>query len=50
MVLSYKTLSNKLLHSFFLRKNWSKEAVNLRKISSTVQPKNSNRSEKQFLK
>ena len=42
MVLSYKTLSNKLLHSFFLRKNWSKEAVNLRQISSTVQPKNSN--------
>ena len=38
MVLSYKTLSNKLLHSFFLRKNWSKKAVNLRQISSTVQP------------
>ena len=38
MVLSYKTLSNKLLHSFFTRKNWSKKAVNLRQISSTVQP------------
>lgn len=39
MVLSHKTLSNKLLHFFFLKKNWSKEAVNLRQISSTVQPK-----------